>query len=355
MNARENFLRAAEFQTPEWIPCSVSLSPPIWHLYRERLEEVVVRYPSIFGVYKRGSVDFDNFGIRYKGNRFEDEWGCLWHFLIDGLQGQVVRHPLSNLDAFDSYKPPDPIALNTVPAEGFPPTPGSFKEACRAVEEARQARRLTVGSCPHGFMFQRLYYLRGFTNLMKDFVMEPPALRKLVEMVSNYNLMLIQRWLQVGVDAMFFGDDLGAQDRLAVNPRAFRKWILPAYSKMFEAVREAKAHVHLHSDGHVMEVCEDLVEVGVTMLNIQDIVNGIPKIRKALKGRVCVDIDIDRQKILPFGKPEEVERHVEETVSALRSLEGGLMVTVGIYPPTPLENIEALCRTLERLGGGIKY
>lgn len=30
------------------------------------------------------------------------------------------------------------------------------------------------------------------------------------------------------------------------------------------------------------------------------------------------------------------------------------MITAGIYPPAPLANIEALCQTLEELGGGAK-
>ncbi|MBS7610450.1 hypothetical protein KEJ19_07860, partial [Candidatus Bathyarchaeota archaeon] len=183
MNPRENFLRAAEFQGPEWIPCSVSISPPIWHIYREKLEEVILRHPSIFGNYRKGSVDFDDFGIRRRGNVVEDEWGCLWSFPIDGLQGQVIRHPLGDWRALESYEPKDPIALNALPAEGYPLVPDSFEAARKALEEAKASRRLAVGSCPHGFVFQRLYYLRGFENLMKDLILGPPELRRLLDII----------------------------------------------------------------------------------------------------------------------------------------------------------------------------
>ncbi|MEM3018780.1 MAG: uroporphyrinogen decarboxylase family protein [Candidatus Bathyarchaeia archaeon] len=355
MNPKENFLRAAEFRGPEWIPCSVSLSPPIWHIYREKLEEVILRHPSIFGNYRKGSVNFDDFGIRRRGNIVEDEWGCLWSFPIDGLQGQVIRHPLSDWRALESYQPKDPIALNALPAEGYPLVPGSFEASRKALEEAKASGRLAVGSCPHGFVFQRLYYLRGFENLMKDLILEPPELRRLLGIILRYNLALVQRWLNLGVDAIFFGDDLGAQDRLTVSPQTFRKWILPVYEALFRPVREAGAHVHLHSDGHVLEVAEDLVKAFVTILNIQDLVNGIEAIGRLLKGKICVDLDIDRQRILPFGRPEEVRRHISKVVSELNSKDGGLMLTIGIYPPTPLENIEALCEALEATGAGIKY
>jgi len=104
-----------------------------------------------------------------------------------------------------------------------------------------------------------------------------------------------------------------------------------------------------------MEIAEDLIRAGVTILNLQDLVNGVMNIRRRLKGKVCIDLDIDRQKIMPFGTPKEVKKHVQKVVSMLNSPEGGFMITVDIYPPTPLENIEALCQALEEVGGGLKF
>ncbi len=355
MNTRENFLKAAEMDRPEWIPCSVSISPPLWRKYRERMEDLVLRYPRIFGRYERGSRDFDDVGVRRVGNKITDEWGCVWTFLVDGLQGQVVKHPLEDWANLKSYKPPDPIMLNNLPQEGFPPRPGDFQEALKRIRRAKEEGRLVVGSCPHGFFFQRLYYLRGFSNLMKDFIIEPPELQILIDIVVDYNLKLIRRWLDVGIDLLTCGDDLGMQDRLTVHPRIFRKYLAPAYEKMFIPVREREVHIHFHSDGHIMEVAEDLIKAGVTILNLQDLVNGLDKIKKNLKGKVCIDLDIDRQKIIPFGKPSEVERHIKHVISELSSPEGGLMITAGIYPPTPIENIEALCRALEEMGCGPKF
>lgn len=355
MDSRENYLRAAELRGPEWIPCSVGLTPPLWHVYREELEEVVLRHPSIFGEYEPGSRDFDDFGIRRRGNVFTDEWGCVWHYLKDGLQGQAMEHPLQNWGALKSYTPPDPIALNGFPQEGGPRSSPNFQVVQERIRDAKRRGQLTVGSCPHGFMFQRLYYLRGFRNLMIDFVAEPPELQKLIDMVLDYNMKLINKWLEIGVDVMNFGDDLGTQTRLTINPKTFRKHLVPAYSKMFGAVRETGTHVHLHSDGYLLEVSEDLIKAGVTILNPQDLVHGIENLKRTLKGKVCIDLDIDRQRILPFGSPKNVKNHVRNAVKALYSPKGGLMITVGIYPPTPLANIEALCQTIEELGGGPKY
>lgn len=353
MDARENFLRTAEMRKPEWIPCSVWISS-LWPRYREKVEDLVLRHPAIFGEFRKGSRNFDDLGHRRKDNIVTDEWGCVWRFLADGLQGQVIKHPLENWTALKSYEPPDPILLNNMPEEGAPPSLNSFGKARRDVEEAKRKGELAIGGCSHGFVFQRLYYLRGFNNLMKDFVLEPPELNKLIAMVLDYNMKVICRWLDVGVDLLSFGDDLGMQDRLTIHPNRFRKYIIPAYSKMFMMASEKGVHIRLHSDGHIMEVAEDLIRAGVTILNLQDLVNGIDNIRRKLKGKVCIDLDIDRQKIIPFGTPEDIKKHVEKVISMLNSPEGGFMITVDLYPPTPLENVEALCQALEEAGGGVK-
>lgn len=198
-------------------------------------------------------------------------------------------------------------------------------------------------------MFQRLYYLRGFKNLMMDFVKEPPELQQLINMVLEQNIKLIEKWLQVGpLDVLCFGDDLGTQSRMPISPKTFRKYLFPAYSKMFRKVREVGTHVHFHSDGHVMEVADDLVKSGVTILNIQNRVNGIENIEKKLKGKVCIDLDIDRQVLLSYGTPKEIDAHLRNVVEKLGSREGGLMLRACIQPDVPLSNIEALCQAMDK-------
>jgi len=75
-NARENYLKAVEFGEPEWIPCNVSIDPIIWHRHREKLEEIILRHPSIFGDYEKGNINFDDFDVRSKGKIYKDEWGA---------------------------------------------------------------------------------------------------------------------------------------------------------------------------------------------------------------------------------------------------------------------------------------
>ncbi|HID55189.1 TPA: hypothetical protein EYP37_01575 [Candidatus Poribacteria bacterium] len=312
MTREENYFRAVEFRYPAWIPVSVSLMPATWKKYREDLEEIVVRHPKIFGRYKKGSRNFDEFTGLYREGTHTDEWGCLWKNIRGGLDAIVVHHPLSSWDAFESYTPPQP-------GEGL----------------------------PHGFMFQRLYYLRGFENLMMDFVDEPPQLHKLIDMVLSYNLAVVRKWVARRPKMVHFGDDLGMQDRLPMSPGHFRKYLKPCYARIFGMCRDAGIHVYFHSDGHILEVIDDLIECGVTVINPQIRANTLDGLVKVCKGKVCVNLDLDRQ-LFPFCTPKDIEEHVREAVVKLGSRQGGLMLVAECEPDVPLENIEAICQTLER-------
>jgi len=263
------------------MPASIFWPRATWHKYRDRLEDLVIRYPSIFGDYQRGSVDFDDFGFEVKGRTALNEWGCVWYFLVSGLEGQVIKHPLEDWSSFDSFKPPKFHRKRELHCS----YPSNWKEIRANAIKARKDSLLTFGCSPHGFLFQRLYYLRGFKNLMMDFATEHPRLQDLIKMVLDYDIKMIDKWLEIGVDVMVFGDDLGTQDRLTISPKAFRKYLIPAYTEIFRRVRESGAHVYLHSDGHIMEIAEDLIQAGVTILNLQDKVNGLDNIAKNVKER----------------------------------------------------------------------
>lgn len=60
------------------------------------------------------------------------------------------------------------------------------------------------------------------------------------------------------------------------------------------------------------------------------------------RGRTCVDLDIDRQKITPFGTPAEIDAYIRYCVERVGCKEGGLMLIYGLYPGVPLQNVKAL-------------
>src|SRR3990167_8805713 len=107
ISERENYLRALEFRSPEWIPCAVHFSPLTRKRYSKELKKIISRHPLIFPENKIEDLDFDEFPHVYReGEHYRDNWGCLWYNIQEGLEGQVVEHPLSDWSALDTYKTP---------------------------------------------------------------------------------------------------------------------------------------------------------------------------------------------------------------------------------------------------------
>ena len=104
----------------------------------------------------------------------------------------------------------------------------------------------------------------------------------------------------------------------------------------------------MHSDGDIRSLVDDIVDSGVEVINLQDLVNGIDWIAERFRGKTCVELDIDRQKVTPFGTPEQIDDLIREEVSKIATPEGGLCMVYGLYPGVPLENAKAVMDAMEK-------
>lgn len=344
LSNRENFLRNASLQGPEWTPMNVAISGATWKQFGEELEDVLVRHPILFPGFKKGERKAETEGKAWRraSETFRDAWGVVWQREIDGLMGITIENPLDDWAKFDNYQAPDPM----VQADRGDV---DWEAIRKSNADARKQGKLTSGSTVHGFLFMRLYYIRGFENLMMDMATDEPRLQELIDMIVEHTLKIVNEYLSMGIDVMDFADDLGTQTASMVSPATFHKWITPAYKRVMQPCREAGAQVSLHSDGHMVELTDELLESGVSITNPQDLCNGIDEIARAMKGRVCIRLDIDRQDIVPHGTRKEIRDLIEEEVRKLGAPAGGLEFIAGVYPPTPPENIDALCSALEEL------
>jgi len=175
-----------------------------------------------------------------------------------------------------------------------------------------------------------------------------PRLYELCDIVTDYWYQITKAHLDCGATHVSGGDDLGLQDRLPIAPDSWRKLIKPAYKQIFGLARQRGATVRLHTDGYIVDIIPDLIEIGVTDLNPQDLVNGLDTLVSLAKGIVHISLDIDRQKITAFDTPEQVDLHIKNCIQTLGSPQGGLSLVWGVYPGTPIENIEAAVRAMEK-------
>lgn len=275
------------------------------------------------------------------GAPYTDAWSCVWQTTDDGITGAVTGHPLADWSKFERFVPPDPELTNGVMVIDW----AAVKDNIRAVES--DAKHY-VGSLEHGHAFQRLSYLRGYENLLLDMADDESRLWRLIEMVEAFSAEIVRQYLDLGVAMMRYPEDLGMQVGPMLSPDQFGRYIKPMYERLMAPARQAGRLVHMHSDGDIRDLVGDITLSGVDVLNLQDLVNGIDWIAANLKGKVCVDIDIDRQQITRFGTPEQIDALIREEVEKLGSLQGGLMMIYGLYPGVPIENVKAVMDAMER-------
>lgn len=343
MTHRENTLRAYRFGHPEWIPVTSGFPAPCWEFHGpDALEELLTTHPIMFPGYSRGSIYPDNLPIgphTLKDEPYTDPWGSVWRTMMDGMVGAVAEHPLESWDSFDGFVAPDPEET-----DGMLPIDW---EGLKKAGGNRSDHYPFAVALTHGHTFLRLQDLRGYTNLIYDMADDEPRLWSLIKMVEVFNISLVNRFLQLDPDVIMIPEDLGSQTGPLLSPDLFRKFVKPSYLRITEPIKAAGILVHQHSDGAILDLFDDLMAAGGDILNLQDLVNGLDNIERVVKGRVAIDLDIDRQNITVNGTPADVRDHIQEAVRKLGSPEGGLSLCYQPWPPTPIENIRAVFDAME--------
>ena len=341
-----NTLRAIRFERPDHIPVVFWINPACWHHYpTDALIELMADHDMLFPDFDAESeFEVELAPCERAGTPYTDAWECAWQTTDDGITGAVTGHPLADWTNFEGFVPPDPELTNGVVSIDWV----AVKDR---VDSAEADGKLYAGSLEHGHGFQRLSYLRGYENLLLDMADNEPRLRRLIEIVEAFNAAIVRRYLDCGVAMMRYPEDLGMQVGPMLSPENFRSYIKPMYERLMAPAREAGCLVHMHSDGDIRDLVADITISGVDALNLQDLVNGIDWIAANLRGKVCIDIDIDRQQITRFGTPEQIEGLVRQEVETLGSRQGGLMMIYGLYPGVPVENARAVADAMERYAG----
>ncbi len=346
MNKRENMLRAIRFEGPEYIPMAFGINSSCWHQYDpELLQDLMEGHKLLFPGFKRQKNVTPKHGItERKDAPCKDPWGCVWETAMDGITGSVHTGPLASWDGFESYTVPDPSLTDGT-------YPVNWDKKRESAAQAREAGGLVSCWLPHGHTFLRLQYIRGYENLMYDMLDEDARFLKLLGMVEDFNCRYVAKCMELKPDMMSYPEDLGMQVGPMISPELFRKYIKPVYRKLMKPARDLGCIVHMHSDGDIRTLVDDLIDGGVEVINLQDLVNGIDWIAAKFAGCTCVDLDIDRQSITARGTPAQIDSLIREEVEKLGSKKGGLMMIYGLYPGVPLANIRALMDAMERYMG----
>lgn len=193
-------------------------------------------------------------------------------------------------------------------------------------------------------------YLRGFEDWYMDFATDERLIGALFDAALEVNLRVSERLLrEVGddVDIVICADDLGGQNGLLVSLYHYRKLIKPRHAQYFRQIHDLTcAKLLFHSCGSLVDILDDLVEIGVDAINpVQVTARGMDpvELKRKYRGRLAFWGAMDTQHILPHGTIGDVKRMVEERIEQLGEGGGYILASChNLQPDVPTENILAM-------------
>jgi len=329
MTSRERVRRSIEFDHPDRVPRDL-WTLPIAGLQNgeEAVAALARRWPVDFGCpdLPNPALEALRSGSACSIGRYRDEWGCVADNIQEGVVGEVKEPLIKEWDDLDKLR---------VPVEALDFDRDAVNRYCRADDRFQISDRASVR------VFERMQFLRGSENLFMDLAEEPSELLVLRDRIHQFNCDYVEAWSKTDVDAIVLMDDWGSQISILISPAQWRRLFKPCYAEYCRIARENGKKIVMHSDGHIIEIYDDLIEIGVNAINSQIFCMDIAELGRRFAGRITFWGEVDRQHLLPFGTPDEVRAAVRRVIDSLYRPEGGVIAQLELGAGAKIENADA--------------
>ncbi len=345
---------ALHHETPDRCPMQVSFTPE----FADRLQtDMQMRAKSSHNPHGGGnsheleralgqdmiltSVGWANSYYQHEGD-YVDEWGVGWRSVKYttpfgvGRYTEAIGNPLTEANAIDDYVAPDPYR------------PELYRDAARVIEQFKD--EYWIVGVTVTTVFETAIALRGYMQILKDLIARPELLERLLDIPYRYHLTAAKRLVEMGVDMIWLGDDVGGQKNMLISPHHWRKFLKPRMANIISEVKQINPNLKVayHSDGMIEPIIPELIEIGLDVLNpVQPACMDPAKLKKRYGRNLCFWGSIDEQHTLPFGTPVEVEAEVRTRLETIGE-DGGLIIgpTHHVQLDTPMENFWAMINAI---------
>lgn len=308
MNAKENYLQAIYYGSPDYVPLSCE--------------------PIAFGFSFDGIV---------KMTSWTDRWGVDWKLELAGMVPFPKGNPLADLARLNDYVFPDPEGLILAEKTKY------------ELDHVDRVEKLIIGNMSY-LLFERAWALMGLERFLVALIEQPCEVHELLHRVAIYAKKVFDRYLALGVDGIGFSEDLGSQRALMISPSLFREFLLPEYGFIFENVIKEKKIINFHSCGCVDAIAGDLASIGITVLNpVQARANDLNRLKALVSSKMALNGGIDTH-LLMTGTREQVCTETRRVLDILKPGGGYICGPDQYLPNMPQENLDAMWSTARSYG-----
>jgi len=347
MTPRERVRAAITHQKPDKAPKDAGFTPAIYETFRRETgcdDPAAYFNMEVRHVGFRGPESMPDFSP-YREGLPEDT-------VITGEYGTMGRP--AGFYHFSQYLFPlrNATTVEEVEAYPWPDFTPEYRHAHLEAEVARLQEQGYFVAAFAGHIFETSWQIIGFEKWFEDILLNPDVVECVLDHITRDNCFRARRFAEAGVDMIQYGDDVGMQDRLMMKPEHWRKFLKPRLAQEIQVAREIRPDIPCwyHSDGDISLIIDDLIEVGITVLNpVQPECLDVRWLKKRYGGRLAFWGTIGTQTVMPFGKPEDVRCTVKEMIDLFGP---ALLVapTHVLEPDVPWENIRSFFDAVETYG-----
>lgn len=348
MTPRERVMTAMNRRKPDKVPKQAGFTPALFDVFKEKTgssdpaEYFGFETRNVGAADPREKPDFSRYFKDLPPGAGSNEWGMtsvrgtFYHF-------RSRLYPLENatqLAEFETYPWPDLLE------------PYRYEGMADRAKSIHHAGFYSIGCVGH--IFEIAWQIRRMDMLFLDFFERPELAEFLLDRITERQAEVARQVALADSDQLLLGDDVGMQDRMMMSPDCWRQWFKPRLGKVIASAKAVKPDIQVwyHSDGTIQPIIEDLIEVGVTILNpVQPECMDPAWVKKEYGDRLAFWGTIGTQTTMPFGTVEDVRQEVRKRIETV-GYDGGLLLapTHVLEPDVPWENVVALFDAIDEFG-----
>jgi len=350
MNSRERVLTTLSHKRADRVPLDMWCRPEVLEGLKRHYdvddEEEIYRklgldirgagiHVSKPGFTPTGRLDSESPGagrryILHDERTFENEWGVVQRVGTDGKYDEWVSGPL--VEAFDLARVPFADA--------------EFEDVASIREKIKPLQEEYFVLSGITMPFKWGWQLRGIEQFLTDFFLEGEKLHGLLDIVYAFETEKGKRLARAGTDCISVVGDIAMQNQLFIPPAKWREFCKPRLAKLLEEIRAVRKDIYffIHSDGNILEILDDIVEIGFDIINpVQPECMDPVVVKKRYGDRITIHGAFSLQKTLPFGSEDDVRKEVRYLVDSLAYNGGFIMMPSNVIGfDVPVKNVVAL-------------
>ncbi|HJP33075.1 MAG TPA: uroporphyrinogen decarboxylase family protein [Candidatus Latescibacteria bacterium] len=170
----------------------------------------------------------------------------------------------------------------------------------------------------HGVGLDSVRHLLGFELFTFVQVDQPGLISEALEAMTCHNIAECHAIADTELSpAVLTFSDIAYKDRLLHSPAYLRAEIFPRIKRLNAAWHEHGFKCLFHSDGYLMEVLDDLIEIGCDGLNPIETVAGmdLKEVREKCGQKLFLAGGIDMSQLMANGTPDEVRAVCEQAIA----------------------------------------